>query len=326
MLGILLEKKIIAQNLDAIFKLLDNSTISSEDFNFWSKLLTESQNNKAFLKKMCETKLHPDKWKLSEGNVVSGLELLIAAPTRIRELIIEINKIDPYDIKDLLNIMEKLRPNLQDRYHKSNAIHTELLFWQHFQRKCDETSDRLLRTLYPWGHLKNFVGSTGEQPEGHEVLNYCFKVKNLRIRLDTCGSVACLANSIKRIGNGIRNLRVMLVLDPSECDASRLVCLPNDRFTGDLELTLPNMTDENKKWIVEVVKKLTGGTSNGCSRLFFDRSTLSFTTVLYIMMQLVDVVHQKLTVTTIYELTIDQLVELEKQEKRTHMTVKWIAP
>lgn len=323
-IGHFARKRIINSNLDEIFTLLDN--VDSNDFNFWWKLLTESQNNKTFLMELCTRKLHHNKWKLSDDNVVSGLELLIAAPTYINELVIEINNIDPYDVKDLLSIMERMKINLQDRYNKRNPILTELLFWQHFQTKCKYPSDRLLRTLYPWGHLRNFVGSVGEQKSGYEVLNYCYKVKNLRIRLDTCGAEVCLANSLKRIGNSIRNLRVTLVLDPLECDASSLVCLPNDRFTGCLELTLPNMTDENKMWIVEVVTKLTGGTSNGCSRLVFDRSTLSLYTVLYLMTKLRNVVHEKITVSTIYELTIQERIELEKEEKRTHMEVNWISP
>ncbi|MPC21616.1 uncharacterized protein LOC123520559 isoform X2 [Portunus trituberculatus] len=318
-------KKIIEQNLKDIFVLLDNADIDSLDYNFWWRLLTESLKNEAFLKEICTNRLPCSEWKLSEKHVVSGLQLLITSPVyTVKNLIIEINDVDPYDVKDLLSIMETLKIKFKNRYTKNNPILTELFFWHHFQRKCNKPSDYFLRALYPWGHLTNFVGSVGEQKEGFEVLRYCFNVKNLRVRLDTCDAEVCLANSLKRIGKGIKNLRVMLALDPSECDADSLVCLPNNKFTGSLELTLPNMTDENKKWIVKVVEKLAGGTSYGCSRIMFEKSTLSVCTVLYLMMELRDMVHEKLTVESIHELTLQEQIELEKQMKSTHMEVNWI--
>lgn len=42
------------------------------------------------------------------------------------------------------------------------------------------------------------------------------------------------------------------------------------------------------------------------------------------MMELTDVVHEKLTVECIHELTIQERIELEKQERNTHMEVNWI--
>lgn len=259
LVGHFARKEIIEPNLNEIFELFDEADIKSDDYNFWWKLLTESQNNKKFLWQICRRKLHKEKWKLYQSNVVSGLELLIVAPARIKELIIEIeNGTDPYDIKDLLTTMSTMKVKLRNKYNKSNPLLIELFFWQHYQAKCTNPSDQLLRTLHPWGHLIDFAGSVGKQAKGFEVLNYCYKLKNLRVRVDSCDAQVCLANSLERMSGNVRQLRVTLVLNPEECNPSTLVCVTNGKFKGHLELTLPNMNDENKKWIVQMVKNLSG--------------------------------------------------------------------
>ena len=258
LVGHFARKKTMKSNLDKIFVLLEKVHIEKEDFNFWWRLFTESLNNKPLLWKICHT-LPRQRWKLSQNNVVCGLELLIAAPTTIKELVIEIeNSIDPYDIKDLLRIMQSLKVQITDRYHKQNPLFTYLFFWRHFEAKCNKPSDKLLRTLYPWGYLRHFTGSVGEQPENKEVLNYCHKANNLRIRVDSCGALVCLTNSLKRIGHNVRHLRLKLILNPEQCDANTLVCLIGKKFKGHLELTLPNISDENKTWLVQVVANLCG--------------------------------------------------------------------
>lgn len=323
LVGHFARKQIIEPNLRELFELFHEADIKKDDYNFCWKLLTESQNNKQFLLQICRNLLHQEKWKLSQTNVVSGLELLIARPNPIKELIIEIeNGTDPYDIKHFYDIMVTLRGRLGNKYNKYKPLLTELFFWQHYQAKCTEPSDKLLRTLYPWGHLRDFTGSVGQQSNGQEVLNYCYRVKNLRVRVDSPGAQICLANSLKRIISSVRQLRVMLVLNPEECDPNSLACLTQGRCKASLELTLPNMNDENKKWIVEMVKQLSG--DHGCSRLFLEKSTLSFSTVLYIMEKLREVLQEKLTVESTSELTDKQMIDLEKQEKSTHMDVKWM--
>lgn len=261
LVGHLTRKKMLNKKLHEVFEVLAEAMVGEDNFNFWWRLLTESHIDGNFngnLSSEIAQKMLKKKWKLTQDNVVSGLELLIATPVQIEELVIDIESgIDPYDIKDFYCIMKSLKRNLRDRYGKNNPIITELFFWQHCT-SCGKPSNDLLATLFPWGHLSNFVGSVGKYPEGF-MLDYCFKVKNLRVRVESVCAVVSLSRSLKLIQKSIRNLRVILAVKPEECDPNGIACLTFQSFSGKFELTLLHMKNEHENWIVQVVKNISTG-------------------------------------------------------------------
>lgn len=262
LVGHLTRKTMLWQKLKEVFELVAKADVEDSDFNFWWCILTESQidgkPNRELLYKISREKLDKGKWKLTKDTVVSGLELLTITPVRINELIIDITTgKDPYDIKGFHTIMKSMQERLYGRYGKKNPILTELFFWQHYEKECEKPSNDLLRTLYPWGHLRDFAGSVEEYDEEFS-LNFCFKLKNLRVRVNTKEAQISLCSSLEKISRSLSNLRVILALTPNNCNPDSLNCLTSKKFKGDLELTLPHMNDEDKEWIVNVTKRVSG--------------------------------------------------------------------
>ncbi|XP_050738791.1 uncharacterized protein LOC127009613 [Eriocheir sinensis] len=319
-------KKMLDKKMKEVFALLAKIQVEDDDFDFWWRLLTESQiDGEPSEKLSCEiikNKLKKETWKLSSATAVPGLELLIHTPAQIKDLIIEIqNGEDPYDIRDFFIIMQSLGEKLRDRYHKKRPLLVELFFWQHYETRCKRPSNDLLQTLNPWGHLKDFAGSVGEYDDQF-MLNFCFKLKNLRVRVETRDAQISLSKSLAKISKGgLRQVRVILDLDPEECNPETLDCLTCDAFQGKLELTLQHTEDKHKNWIVQVVKKVSG--RHGCFKLILEKSILSFPTVKCIMEELRDVVREKYKVGSTNDLTDEQMNELEKLEKRFHAVVEW---
>ncbi|XP_050703586.1 uncharacterized protein LOC126989069 isoform X2 [Eriocheir sinensis] len=315
LVGHFTRKGMLNQKMEEVFELLSKIQVEDNDFDFWWRLLTESQINgepsKNLSLEIIKKKITKKTWKLSSVTAVPGLECLIHTPAQIEELIIEMeNDEDPYNIKDFFITMKSLKAKLRGRYDKKKPLLVELFFWHHCERRCRRPSNDLLGTLDPWGHLIDFVGSVGEYNDKF-MPNFCLNLKRLRVRVETRGAQVSLFNSLARIGGRMKELRVLLDLDPKECNPETLACLKYDKFI-DLELTLQHMEDEHMKWIVQVVKKVSG--RNGCCKLILEKSTLSFPTVEHIVEMLCNVVHEHYKIESTNDLTPEQKGKLKRVE------------
>lgn len=245
-----------------LFELVDKANIHETNFEFWWKFLVESgEHKKKAGMRIAQERLPETSWELkydaNNDNLVSGLELLCNIPVRLESLRIEVpNGKDPYDIKDMYGLMTELNKHLKRQYNKNNPLLTELHFWQHYNKTCKKHTDDWVRTLRPWGHLTNLTGSLGEQRKGQELLNYCFKLKTIRVRLCTLKAVESLATSLLKIYRTVRKLRLSLVMSPDSVDP---VSFPSVTSKGDLDIHIPGMKDNNKDWVVEAVISLSRG-------------------------------------------------------------------
>ncbi|KAK3865407.1 hypothetical protein Pcinc_028982 [Petrolisthes cinctipes] len=310
---------------DLIFDLVDKAEIRGIDFEFWWKFLVEAGKNPKVAKIIAHDRLPETSWDLvyneTNENLVSGLELLGTIPVKIESIKIEVdNSMDPYDIKDMYKLMKDLRSHLRHR-NKQNPLLTELHFWRHYNDgRCSEHSDDFVKTLRPWGHLTNLTGSLGDQEEGNGLLlNFCFNLKTIRVRLCTLKAVKNLHISLKRIYRTVRKLRITLDMSPDSVDPANF---PSLTFKGDLEIHIPRVKDDNKEWVVATVKSLSQG--RGCDHLELDNSELSYKSVVYLLKKLTNVIIDKLTVGTLFEITMNMRLEVEEMENDTHIHVNWL--
>ncbi|KAK4289308.1 hypothetical protein Pmani_037715 [Petrolisthes manimaculis] len=310
---------------DLIFDLVDKADIRGIDFDFWWKFLVEAERNTKVAKIIANKRLPETHWELvydeTNENLVSGLELLGTIPVKIESIKIEVNNsMDPYNIKDMYKLMKDLKYHLKHR-NKHNPLFTELHFWRHYNidGRCNKHSNDFVKTLQPWGHLTNLTGSLGDQEEGSELLNYCFKLKTIIVRLCTLKTVKNLHTSLKKIHRTVRKLRITLDMSPGSVDPANF---PSLTFRGDLLIHIPGIKDENKEWVVATVKSLSRG--SGCDHLELDNSELSYDSVVYLLKNLTHVVIDKLTVGTLFDITLKMKLAVEEMENDTHIRVNWL--
>ncbi|XP_068230505.1 uncharacterized protein [Palaemon carinicauda] len=236
-----------------IFEILEKIDVPHDDFNFWWNFYLETLRNGSAGRKIID-KLPLSHWSLNEENAVSGLKVYCHLNPALETLKIEIPvNVDPYDIKDLLPTLEEIKDQKMKRRRAKKQIDpvlTELHFWNHENYYGSNLSDKFINTLYPWAQLTNFTGSLGEK----EVLAYCFKLKGIRVRLNTVNAVRAFKQSLNKIWKSVKTLRLTLGV-PFDCSPSDICDL---QYTDKFELTLKGTKDEHKEWIVGVVEQING--------------------------------------------------------------------
>nr|XP_053638618.1 uncharacterized protein LOC128693174 [Cherax quadricarinatus] len=246
---------ILERNIGPLFTLIKKSETGIGNYNFWWKILTEALHHRK-VADIIARELPLRRWELNDTHVVTGLQLLSNTPVDLQELKIEMpSNVEPYDIPELLDTMTNLRDKLRNRYDKNNPILVELHFWRHNEYNT-KLSDDFIRTLRPWGHLTTFTGSLGNQKKGKEVLSYCFKLKIICVRIMTLEALRSLGNSLSRIHKSVNLLRVTLALPVYNCAPEKL---SNLQISGDLEVTVPDIKDEDKEWLKGCVRQICGG-------------------------------------------------------------------
>lgn len=311
-------KTLTLKEISEIFEILEKLSILYADFNFWWSFYLETLENKDAGYKIIDLLPHED-WDLNEKHVVSGLRFYRALSVNLSTLKIDISiDVDPYDIKELLPILKDIKSQKSKLKKKENKlivpVLTELHFWNHDNYYGSKFSDEFINSLNPWGHLTNFTGSLGEQ----EVLSYCFKLKVIRVRLNTAGAVRAFKQSLSRIYKSVRTLRMTLGV-PFSCPPSDLCDL---QFKKTFELTLKGTKDEHKDWIVGVVKHING--RNGCMKVSLLNSEITYDTITYLLEKLRGDIHEKITLDTINKPPEHQLEVLKRLEIRVNTEINWI--
>lgn len=230
---------------DMICTIVNGLKDKKDNFSFWWEVYSESLNNEQIGKQIVHRQLPEQKWNLSDEHVVCGLRFMSTGFTKnLSDLVIDINQ-DPHDIPHLLEAMKDIK-KLNNRW-----INTEINFQRQNNVKSG-TSDQFLLAVNSWGKLTHFVGSLGKK--GCQVLASFIYLVSIRARLSEPEAVEALSKSLKKLKK-LRQLRVTLTLPPG-CQLPASVDL---HLCDNLEIWLPEMTDDNKEWMVnEVIYKVTG--------------------------------------------------------------------
>ncbi|KAK8742488.1 hypothetical protein OTU49_001911 [Cherax quadricarinatus] len=309
---------ILERNIGPLFTLIKKSETGIGNYNFWWKILTEALHHRK-VADIIARELPLRRWELNDTHVVTGLQLLSNTPVDLQELKIEMpSNVEPYDIPELLDTMTNLRDKLRNRYDKNNPILVELHFWRHNEYNT-KLSDDFIRTLRPWGHLTTFTGSLGNQKKGKEVLSYCFKLKIICVRIMTLEALRSLGNSLSRIYKSVNLLRVTLALPVYNCAPEKL---SNLQISGDLEVTVPDIKDEDKEWLKGCVRQICGG--KGCRHITLPNSQLTFSGIMWLLSALRDKGCEKLTIATVTDLSYPEMMMLKRKEKETCIEINWI--
>ncbi|XP_042223479.1 uncharacterized protein LOC121867540 isoform X2 [Homarus americanus] len=251
--GHMARQKILDDNISIIFDLINEAEVDDKNFNFWWRILLESCHNKSLRRIISEDKLSQDHWELDQYQVVSGLKLLAHTPVELESLKIEIpGDVEPYDIPELLVTMQEMCCYRKKR----NPTKVELHLVRHNEYSCDKLSDDFIGALLKWGRLTHFTGSLGEQEKNKETLvtGKCFKLKTASVRITTPRALSSLSNSLSNIYKSLKRLHIILAFSQN-CDPKSL---PKLKFSGDLEITVPNLKDEDKEWLAAVVQQVCG--------------------------------------------------------------------
>ncbi|XP_045604140.1 uncharacterized protein [Procambarus clarkii] len=313
--GHLAVNQILERNVSKLFSLIDKSEVEGS-FNFWWKIFTEALGLTEVGTKIAEDKLPSFTWKLDHVHVVAGLSLLSNTIVKLENLTIEMpSNVEPYEIPELLDTMRNMKNTLKGKYNKKNPILVELHFWRHNEYNCPQPSDEFIRTLYPWGHLTNFTGSLGHQKKNEEVLAYCFKLKSIRVRVETTQALGSLSNSLLKIYKSIKKLRITLAMPPN-CDPKSLAKL---QFKGDLEVIVPDITDENKEWLALAIKQV----GLGCKNISLPESQLTFSGVMWLLDNLRNIGCGKISIKAI-NASDEEMDRLLKQQTVTSITINWL--
>ncbi|KAK8720575.1 hypothetical protein OTU49_013233 [Cherax quadricarinatus] len=309
---------ILEKNIGPLFTLIKKSETGIGNYNFWWKILTEALHHRKVAYTIAR-ELPLRRWELNDTHVVTGLQLLSNTPVDLQELKIEMpSNVEPYDIPELLDTMTNLRDKLRNRYDKNNPILVELHFWRHNEYST-KPSDDFIRTLHPWGHLTTFTGSLGNQREGKEVLSFCFKLKKIRVRIMTLEAFRSLSKSLSRIYKSVKLLRVTLALPVYNCAPEKL---SNLQISGGLEVTVPDIKDEDKEWLNGCVRQICGG--KGCRHITLPNSQLTFSGIMWLLPALRGIGCEKLSLETVTDFSYPERMTLERKEKEMCIEINWI--
>lgn len=303
--GHLASQRILHNKEEDLFELLMN--IDYFEFNFWWDIVFETRPNvrtttspvwvtlnyPKFDKLIGGEMLSRKSWPLNYTNVVSGLKLLGSISCFPSHLAIDIeHSKNPQDIPSFLETLQNVSEQLKQRLSRRNFKVT-LHLWSHDGPTPDRTSDSFLHALNPWANLEHFTGSLKEY---FEFSNH--NIKTIRLTVYTEEALRSICN----LPTCVKVLRVTLEL-PRPCEPTTLPCL---EYNGDLEITLIDMKDEDKNWIVNVVQRL--ASNRVCQRLYLTLCALTFESQKWLVKRLSGIIFEKLV--------IDAADELEKGEKK----------
>ncbi|XP_068230237.1 uncharacterized protein [Palaemon carinicauda] len=273
-----------------VFQIIDKLNIESTKYDFWWSFLLESKFQSQVAYHIAKEKLPQKHWHLNEANVVRGLKLLAMTPFKLWSIIIDIpdNK-EPYSIPELLESFIEAGKQINKR--QKRIVKMDLHLRQH-EKNSDKYSDDFLRVLHPWADLQNFTGHLGNQQPGEEVLSCHFNLSIIQVKVSTMGSFNSLTASLKKIQKSVKTLHVTIAL-PKLSPPELMTVL---KTSGNLEISVGDIEDQHREWIVDVINKVCG--RNGCWRLNLLRSRLTYDTVEWLVTQLKGRVHDKLNIET----------------------------
>ncbi|XP_064102957.1 uncharacterized protein LOC135213053 [Macrobrachium nipponense] len=304
-----------ANEMSEILEILRTANISSTDYNFWWNFYLETLKNE-HVGCIIIDKLPQSVWILDDEHVVSGLSFYRDLDVNLEILKIEIPvDVDPYDIKELLTTLKEIRCKKMECMQadkKIDPVMIELHFLNHESTNTfSKLSDSLLSSLNPWGHLTSFTGALGEQ----EILSSCDKLEAIRVRLNSVNAFSTFKISLGKISKTVKTLCVTLAI-PFSCSPSELCDL---EYTGNFELRLMGANDELKEWIAGVVKLISG--RNGCHKLSLVNSEMTCETIHYLLKELENTVHEKISFNTINKLTNEELEELRELQMKDFLEI-----
>ncbi|XP_068219017.1 uncharacterized protein [Palaemon carinicauda] len=288
-----------------IFEILDKANIPSTDYNFWWSFYTETLKNESAGRKIID-KLPRSHWTLNDKHVVSALKFYRDFDVNLETLKIEIPAaVNPYDIKDLLPTLREVKcckSEYTQANRKTDPVMIELSLLNHERIFHSRLSDDLVLSLNPWGCLTSFTGGLGEQ----EVLSSCHDLETIYVRLNTVNAVKAFKRSLSKIHKTVKKLHMTLGVSFS-CSPSELCDL---KYTENFELKLLGTKDEHKEWIKRVAMQING--RNGCHKLTLWNTEVTFETICYLIDELKDTVHEKISLNIINMPTAEELEELGK--------------
>ncbi|XP_064121307.1 uncharacterized protein LOC135225771 [Macrobrachium nipponense] len=273
-----------------VFQIVDKLSIDSTKYDFWWSFLSESKFHSQVAHRIAKEKLPLKLWHLNEANVVRGLKLLAMTPFKLWSLIVDIpdNK-EPFDIPEFLESFIEAGKQINKRQKRIVKIDLHL---RHHEKSSNKYSDDFLRALHPWADLLGFTGHLGHQQPGEEVFASYFNLSTIHVKVSTMDSFSSLAASLKKIHKAVKTLHVTIAL-PKSSPPELMTAL---KTSGNLEISVGEMEDQHREWLVEVINRVCG--RNGCWRLNLLRSRLTYDTVEWLVTQLKGRVHDKLNVET----------------------------
>ncbi|KAK8742300.1 hypothetical protein OTU49_001785 [Cherax quadricarinatus] len=310
--GELASKKHLKDKIDDLFSLIDKADIENLDYNFWWNIINECNpiirvNEDIFEhvkhdqvnNRIGEQKINLRDWDLNHENVVSALKLLCCTPVNPSSLKIDImGSKNPHKIPMFLDTM-----NGESLKKLSRKIDVNLALSCHGRYDCQDTSDAFIDALKPWANLTHFIGGLKEPKNFWDYTN----LRTIDVRVITVEAL----ETLKKIRKSVRTLRLKLQLSPEECPAK---LLPDLQYTGNLEISLDNMEDKHKNWILDVVKQLAG--SKGCWRLVIHFSTVTRKDLEWLLRRLSKgVLYDKLTIRSNISITEEDKEVLNKEAK-----------
>lgn len=273
-----------------IFQIVDSLSIDSTKYDFWWSFLSESKFQSQVAHRIAKEKLPPKLWHLNEVNVVRGLKLLAMTPFKLWSLIVDIpDDKEPFDIPEFLESFIEAGKQINKRQKRIVKIDLHL---RHHEKNSNKCSDDFLRALSPWADILGFTGHLGNQQPGEEVFASYFNLSVIHVKVSTMDSFNSLAASLKKIHKTVKTLHVTLAL-PKLSPPELMTVL---KTSGNLEISVGEMEDQHREWLVEVINKVCG--RNGCWRLNLLRSRLTYDTVEWLVTELKGRVHDKLNIET----------------------------
>lgn len=330
LIGNLAKKNILKGKELDFLKLTEQTDAGSTDFCYWWKIISESHiiadipdsPGKPILYKKMQHPLvsqtiydrhlsNNSEWRLNDVDVAAGLRLMsLVNPFCLlaTALFIHIpHGIDPMDIPDFYDALNAVEFHWEQKKRK-NKVKVELHFLDHDNsRNTENTSDPFLLALNNWAELHNFSGSL------KEVTSFFTGgyIKNVRCLVPTPG----VLQSFENLPGSVRNLRLTLGFPPDSCTPEDLKEII---FSGNLELSIPHMSDEYLNWLIKVVRKLSRG---DLKKLYLEHSSLTYQSLMHLAKSMNGILKSTLSVT---EPNWDNKGEKAKILEKARFVIEWM--
>ncbi|KAK4302002.1 hypothetical protein Pmani_025887 [Petrolisthes manimaculis] len=277
-----------------IFNIIKKLSIVPTNFIFWWNLFEESKRLPQVSTILSVEKLLPKHWQLDQTNATQAIRILCFIPAKVRTIVLDIpNEWHPKDVPSLLEVLQGVDEHIKKRLKK--LIKIEMHLWRHESPASEDTSDEFLWALGCWGDLTCFTGALGAQPEGEELLACFPSLRSVQVRVSTKEAFKSLSIGLRKIYKNVRSLVVTLALR-SECPSD---CFSELRHNGTLELNMVGAKDEQKEWLVEVVKAVGG--RGGCWRLRLEGCHMTYDALEWVVRHLRGHVRNKIDIETLNE-------------------------
>ncbi|KAF2358538.1 hypothetical protein FHG87_010705 [Trinorchestia longiramus] len=262
-----------------IIELLQCMQVSTDNFNFYSKLVIESttSNNhgsgcrRPFCSQLCDLISHKE-WHLEAETVLSGLHLLLhCACLDLDLLVIDLQMSCDPDKAECLRYLKNNLSKLQGAFgHGKHCRKLDLCLYiqNHYEKKDAGVSDDYLSLVLGWTNLVKFTGAIGT--EGIKHLSKFVYIKHLDLRMSKSD---VFNDFVKKCFAECKKLKqLQLILDfPTKTEPSSLVpldCVPLKVHT-DVRLRFDRIARKNLPWALCVIDAICPKSLGGFDRVTF---------------------------------------------------------